>query len=147
MRATSVRTSDTATPGEDPGARFWLTAAPGADAVVRATDVARAAADMILLANVPNVVADGIIEGRCSYGNIIMGVRMGTTPNFGNMLSMALVAPSPGPLATALLLALGCRAALPGFAPLPPALLGATVALAAACLACAQGFKRYALDN
>jgi Mg2+-importing ATPase len=52
--------------------------------------VARAAADMILLANDLNVVADGILEGRRTYGNIVKYVRMGTSSNFGNMLSMAL---------------------------------------------------------
>lgn len=55
-----------------------------------ATDVARAAADMILLAPDLNVLADGVREGRRTYANITKYVRMGTSSNFGNMLSMAL---------------------------------------------------------
>ncbi|TAK48912.1 MAG: magnesium-translocating P-type ATPase [Xanthobacteraceae bacterium] len=55
-----------------------------------ATDVARSAADLILLAPDLGVVADGIAEGRRTFANILKYVRMGTSSNFGNMLSMAL---------------------------------------------------------
>lgn len=55
-----------------------------------ATDVARSAADMILLAPDLGVVADGVVEGRRTFANILKYVRMGTSSNFGNMLSMAL---------------------------------------------------------
>ena len=55
-----------------------------------ATDVARAAADMILLAPDLGVLAEGVIEGRRTFANILKYVRMGTSSNFGNMLSMAL---------------------------------------------------------
>jgi Mg2+-importing ATPase len=55
-----------------------------------ATDVARAAADMILLAPDLGVLADGVAEGRRTFANILKYVRMGTSSNFGNMLSMAL---------------------------------------------------------
>ena len=55
-----------------------------------ATDVARAAADIILLAPDLNVLADGVREGRRTFANILKYVRMGTSSNFGNMLSMAL---------------------------------------------------------
>ena len=55
-----------------------------------ATDVARAAADMILLASDLNVLAEGVREGRRTFANILKYVRMGTSSNFGNMLSMAL---------------------------------------------------------
>lgn len=54
-----------------------------------ATGVARAAADMILLAPDLNVVADGVEEGRRTFSNILKYVRMGSSSNFGNMLSMA----------------------------------------------------------
>ena len=54
-----------------------------------ATGVARAAADMILLAPDLNVVADGVEEGRRTFANILKYVRMGSSSNFGNMLSMA----------------------------------------------------------
>lgn len=55
-----------------------------------ATDVAREAADMILLASDLNVLADGVAEGRRTYANILKYIRMGTSSNFGNMLTMAL---------------------------------------------------------
>ena len=55
-----------------------------------ATDVARAAADMILLDPDLGVLAEGVVEGRRTFANILKYVRMGTSSNFGNMLSMAL---------------------------------------------------------
>lgn len=55
-----------------------------------ATDVARGAADMILLDRDLGVLADGVAEGRRTLANILKYVRMGTSSNFGNMLSMAL---------------------------------------------------------
>jgi Mg2+-importing ATPase len=55
-----------------------------------ATDVARSAADLILLAPDLGVLADGVEEGRRTFANILKYVRMGTSSNFGNMLSMAL---------------------------------------------------------
>jgi Mg2+-importing ATPase len=55
-----------------------------------ATDVARSAADIILLSSDLGVVADGVVEGRRTFANILKYVRMGTSSNFGNMLSMAL---------------------------------------------------------
>lgn len=55
-----------------------------------ATEVARATADMVLLESDLGVVADGVAEGRRTYANIMKYIRMGTSSNFGNMLSMAL---------------------------------------------------------
>lgn len=55
-----------------------------------ATDVAREAADMILLDSDLSVLADGVREGRRTYANIMKYIRMGTSSNFGNMLTMAL---------------------------------------------------------
>ncbi|AOH87059.1 magnesium-transporting ATPase (plasmid) [Sphingomonas panacis] len=54
-----------------------------------ATDVAREAADMILLAPDLGVLAEGVAEGRRTYANIMKYIRMGTSSNFGNMLTMA----------------------------------------------------------
>jgi len=54
-----------------------------------ATDVAREAADMILLAADLGVLAKGVAEGRRTYANIMKYIRMGTSSNFGNMLTMA----------------------------------------------------------
>ncbi|MBI4494382.1 MAG: magnesium-translocating P-type ATPase [Chloroflexi bacterium] len=52
-------------------------------------DVAKAAADIILLERSLAAVYRGVIEGRRSFGNITKYVLMGSSSNFGNMLSMA----------------------------------------------------------
>jgi Mg2+-importing ATPase len=52
-------------------------------------DVAKAAADMILLEEDLGVLHDGILEGRRTFGNIMKYIMMGTSSNFGNMFSMA----------------------------------------------------------
>ena len=57
--------------------------------VVNAVDVAKDAADIILLEKRLAVLHDGVVEGRRSFGNIMKYVLMGTSSNFGNMLSMA----------------------------------------------------------
>lgn len=54
-----------------------------------AVDVAREAADLILLEHDLGVLRDGIIEGRRTLGNIVKYVMMATSSNFGNMFSMA----------------------------------------------------------
>ncbi|MES2091846.1 MAG: magnesium-translocating P-type ATPase [Pseudomonadota bacterium] len=54
-----------------------------------ASGVAQAAADMILLDSDLAVVADGVLEGRRTFVNILKYVRMGASSNVGNMLSMA----------------------------------------------------------
>ena len=66
-----------------------IRAADAGLSVEGATDVVRAAADLILLSPDLGVVADGVAEGRRTYANIMKYVRMGTSSNFGNMLSMA----------------------------------------------------------
>jgi Mg2+-importing ATPase len=58
--------------------------------VESATDIARSAADIIMLSQDLGVLADGVEEGRRTFSNILKYVRMGTSSNFGNMLSMAL---------------------------------------------------------
>jgi Mg2+-importing ATPase len=57
--------------------------------VANGVDVARAAADVILLEKSLAAVYRGVLEGRKSFGNISKYVLMGTSSNFGNMLSMA----------------------------------------------------------
>ena len=52
-----------------------------------ATDVARDAADMVLLDKDLGILADGIIEGRRTFANTMKYVLMGTSSNFGNMFS------------------------------------------------------------
>jgi Mg2+-importing ATPase len=54
-----------------------------------AVDVAKEAADMILLEHDLDVLRDGIEEGRRTFGNVLKYVMMGTSSNFGNMFSMA----------------------------------------------------------
>ena len=54
-----------------------------------AVDVAKAAADMILLERDLGVLHAGVIEGRRTFGNIMKYIAMGTSSNFGNMFSMA----------------------------------------------------------
>ncbi|HMV85408.1 MAG TPA: magnesium-translocating P-type ATPase [Blastocatellia bacterium] len=54
-----------------------------------AVDVAREAADLILLRKSLHVIHAGIIEGRRTFGNVMKYILMGTSSNFGNMFSMA----------------------------------------------------------
>jgi Mg2+-importing ATPase len=54
-----------------------------------ATDVAKDAADVILLEKDLDVLADGVAEGRRIFANTIKYVLMGTSSNFGNMFSAA----------------------------------------------------------
>jgi P-type Mg2+ transporter len=53
------------------------------------TDVARAAADIVLLKPSLESIAQGVREGRRTFANTLKYIRMGTSSNFGNMLSMA----------------------------------------------------------
>ncbi|MGC2493628.1 magnesium-translocating P-type ATPase [Candidatus Binatus sp.] len=57
--------------------------------VAGAVDVARDAADIILLEHGLSVLHGGIIEGRKAFGNVLKYILMGTSSNFGNMFSMA----------------------------------------------------------
>jgi len=54
-----------------------------------AVDVAKSAADIILLEQDLNVIHSGVMEGRRTFGNIMKYIMMGTSSNFGNMFSMA----------------------------------------------------------
>jgi Mg2+-importing ATPase len=57
--------------------------------VASAVDVARDAADIILLKPGLDVLHRGIIEGRRASANVLKYLFMGTSSNFGNMFSMA----------------------------------------------------------
>jgi len=57
--------------------------------VSSAADVARDAADVILIEPGLRVLHDGIIEGRKAFGNVMKYLLMGTSSNFGNVFSMA----------------------------------------------------------
>ena len=54
-----------------------------------ATDVAKDAADIVLLDKDLGVLADGVVEGRRIFANTIKYVLMATSSNFGNMFSAA----------------------------------------------------------
>ncbi|GLP80601.1 magnesium-translocating P-type ATPase [Mycobacterium antarcticum] len=54
-----------------------------------ATDVAKDAADVVLLEKDLGVLAAGVAEGRRIFANTIKYVLMGTSSNFGNMFSAA----------------------------------------------------------
>lgn len=54
-----------------------------------AVDVAKDAADIILLEHDLKALQKGVIEGRRTFINIMKYIMMGTSSNFGNMFSMA----------------------------------------------------------
>ncbi len=53
-----------------------------------AVDIAKEAADVILLEKSLTVVDEGVLEGRKVFANIVKYVRMGASSNFGNMFSV-----------------------------------------------------------
>ena len=57
--------------------------------VQSATDVAKDAADIVLLEKDLGVLADGVAEGRRIFANTLKYVLMATSSNFGNMFSAA----------------------------------------------------------
>jgi Mg2+-importing ATPase len=57
--------------------------------VESATDVAKDAADIVLLDKDLGVLADGVMEGRRIFANTMKYVLMATSSNFGNMFSAA----------------------------------------------------------
>ncbi len=57
--------------------------------VATAVDVAKDAAEIILLEHGLGVLHTGILEGRKAFGNVMKYLLMGTSSNFGNMVSMA----------------------------------------------------------
>jgi Mg2+-importing ATPase len=54
-----------------------------------AVDVAKEAADIVLLAHDLRVLLDGVREGRRTFANTLKYIYTTTSANFGNMLSMA----------------------------------------------------------
>ena len=57
--------------------------------VADAVDVAKEAADLILLEQDLGVLRDGVREGRRTFVNVMKYIMMATSSNFGNMFSMA----------------------------------------------------------
>lgn len=56
-----------------------------------AVDVAKEAADIVLMEKDLTVLSEGVIEGRKTFSNTMKYVFMATSANFGNMFSMALL--------------------------------------------------------
>ena len=65
-----------------------LRAADVGISVNNAVDIAKEAADIILLEKSLMVLEEGVVEGRKVFGNIIKYIKMGASSNFGNVFSM-----------------------------------------------------------
>ena len=57
--------------------------------VESAVDVAKEAADIVLMQKDLNVLVEGVKEGRITFANTLKYIFMATSANFGNMFSMA----------------------------------------------------------
>lgn len=57
--------------------------------VNNAVDVAKESADIVLTQKKLQILKDGLMEGRKSFGNTMKYIMMGLSSNFGNMFSMA----------------------------------------------------------
>lgn len=57
--------------------------------VANAVDVAKDAADLVLLKQDLDVLREGILQGRKTFANTLKYIFMATSANFGNMFSMA----------------------------------------------------------
>lgn len=55
-----------------------------------AADVAKKAADVILLERSLSVIHNAVMQGRCTVSNVSKYILMASSANFGNMLSMAI---------------------------------------------------------
>ena len=57
--------------------------------VTNAVDIAKESADIILMQNDLKVIAEGVTEGRKTFGNTMKYIQMAVSSNFGNMFSAA----------------------------------------------------------
>jgi Mg2+-importing ATPase len=65
-----------------------LKAADVGISVDNAVDIAKESADIILRKKSLLVLGDGVVEGRKTFGNIVKYIKMGSSSNLGNMISM-----------------------------------------------------------
>ena len=65
-----------------------MTVADVGISVDSAVDIAKEAANVVLLEKDLNVINDGVIEGRKTYANMIKYIKLTASSNFGNMFSV-----------------------------------------------------------
>lgn len=65
-----------------------LKAADVGISVDNAVDIGKESADIILQKKSLMVLRDGVVEGRKTFGNIVKYIKMGSSSNLGNMISM-----------------------------------------------------------